>query len=100
MRTFRVMAVCSLLALSVGGCAYPTSKTEQGVVSSSLSFAGLPPSASISINGSAIGTVADYTASLLAVSPGTHRVKVQSGGRVLVDRDFYVGRDSTVKVAQ
>jgi hypothetical protein len=100
MRTFRVIAACSLLALSLVGCVYPTSKTEQGGVSSSLSFAGLPPSATISVDGAAIGTAADYAAKVLAVSPGTHRVTVQNGGQVLVDRDVYVGRDSTVKVAQ
>lgn len=99
MRTLRVGLACAALLLSVGGCAYPTSKTEQGGVSSSLSFAGLPPSASISVDGAAIGMAGDYASKVLAVSPGTHRVVVQNGGQVLVDRDVYVGRDSTVKVS-
>jgi hypothetical protein len=81
------------------GCAYPITKTEQGGVSSALSFAGLPAAAVVVVDGTTIGTVADYATKVLAVAPGAHRVVVQSAGQTLVDREFYVGRDSIVKVA-
>jgi hypothetical protein len=100
MHIVRVLTACVALAVSAGGCVYPTSSTQQGGVNSSLSFAGLPGSASISVDGAPVGTAADYAAKVLAVAPGTHRVIVKNGGQTLVDRDVYVGRDSTVKVAQ
>jgi hypothetical protein len=100
MKSFPVFVVCAAIAMGASACVYPTSKTEQGGVSSSLSFAGLPASASIVVDGSAAGMAGDYKSKVLAVPPGTHRVTVKNGGQTLVDRDVYVGRDSTVKVAQ
>lgn len=100
MKSVRILAVCVALASAAGGCVYPATKTEQGGVSSSLSFAGLPEAASITVDGAPVGSAGDYALKILAVSPGTHRVTVKSGGQTLVDRDVYVGRDSTVKVAQ
>jgi len=99
MQSLRALALFAALSIGVGGCVYPTSKTEQGGVSSALSFAGLPPTASIAIDGTVVGIAGDYADKVLAVSPGTHRVRVQNSGLTLVDRDVYVGRDSTVEVS-
>ncbi len=100
MKTFGILAACAAIAIVGSACVYPATKTEQGGVNSSLSFAGLPASASIIVDGAAAGVAGDYMSKVLAVSPGTHRVTVKNGGQTLVDRDVYVGRDSTVKVAQ
>lgn len=85
--------------LMASGCVYPTSTTVQGGVASSLSFSELPADAVIMVDGATVGMAGDYSGNkVLAVTPGTHKVTVQHQGRSIIDRDFYVGRESTVKV--
>jgi hypothetical protein len=98
MKHFRLLAVVAAF-IATAGCVYPTTTTEQGGVSSALSFAGLPATAEVVVDGATVGTVANFESKVLAVTPGSHRVIVQDGGQTIVDREFYVGRESTVKVA-
>lgn len=93
------MSAGLVVAAALAGCVYPTSATVQGGVASSLSFAALPADALVLVDGVSVGRAGDYSgAKVLAVEPGTHKVTVQHDGRVVVDREFFVGRDSTVKV--
>ncbi|MBI1361412.1 MAG: hypothetical protein GC155_14135 [Alphaproteobacteria bacterium] len=83
----------------LSACTYPTSTVTQGGTSSSLNFGSLPKDAVISVDGTTAGKAGDFAGKrVLAVTPGTHRVRVESAAGTLVDRDYYVGRDSSVKV--
>jgi len=96
-----IRSIIVIAALAVSACAsFPTtSTTSQGGFSSAMSFSELPPNATIVLDGAEVGSASDYSgAKVLAVSPGTHKVTVRVGGSTLVDREYYVGRDSTVKV--
>jgi hypothetical protein len=89
--------ICCVVLLS--SCAYPVSGVVQGGENSALSFASLPPQAVVSVNGQVVGSALDYAGKVLTVAPGTHHVVVTVGGTVMVDRNIYVGRQSTVSVA-
>lgn len=99
-----MMAIrASLLAMTAGAllsaCAYPITTVSQGGASSSLNFMSLPADATIVVDGATAGKAGDFSGRrVLAVTPGTHRVRVEASGAVIVDRDYYVGRDSSVKV--
>ena len=96
-----IKSLVVLAALGVSACAsFPTtSTTSQGGFSSAMSFSDLPPNATVLVDGAEVGSASDYSGSkVLAVSSGTHKVTVRVGGSTLVDREYYVGRDSTVKV--
>lgn len=97
----RALMLAALVAsLSAAACVYPTSTTVQGGVASGFSFNEMPADATVVVDGAAIGKAGDFSGGkVLAVAPGTHKVVVQHGGQNIIDRDFYVGRESTVKVA-
>jgi hypothetical protein len=96
----KYLSACLMVgALAVSGCAYPVGETFQGGTTSALSLEGLPLDALVYVDGASVGTARDWSGKVIAVSPGTHRVSVQQGGQAVVDREFYVGRESTVKVA-
>lgn len=93
------MMAALVVALSSTACVYPTSTNVQGGVASSLSFSEMPADAMVIVDGAALGKAGDYSGGkVLAVSPGVHKVVVQHRGQNIIDRDFYVGRESTVKV--
>lgn len=89
--------ICSA-ALVLSACAYPVSEVVQGGAESALSLSALPPQAVVSVDGRVVGTASDYSGKVLAVVPGTHHVVVTIGGTVTVDRNVYVGRQSTVSI--
>jgi hypothetical protein len=94
-----IRSIIALGALAMSACVYPTSTTTQGGFSSALSFSDLPPNATVLVDGAEVGRASDYSGGkVLAVSPGTHKVTARVSGSTIVDREYYVGRDSTVKV--
>lgn len=86
-------------ALLLTACAYPRSAVVQGGSAAGFTFATLPPASTVSIDGRPLGSAAEYATNIVAVTPGTHRVLVTLGGSVLLDRDYYVGREGTVAVS-
>ncbi len=92
-------AILALAVCSVSACVYPTSTTTQGGFSSAISFSDIPPNATVLVDGAEVGRASDYSGDkVLAVAPGTLKVTVKGGGSTIVEREYYVGRDSTVKV--
>ena len=99
-----LVVAASLVALSpafLAGCAYPTETVTQGGQTSAIIFSGFPENANILINGRTVGETGDYdgTDQSLAVPTGTHNVVVTQGGRTLLEKRVYVGRNSTTTIS-
>jgi hypothetical protein len=95
----RSIILAVIAAVSLAACSYPTSTVSQGGASSSLNFSSMPADATVVVDGRPAGKAGDFSGKkVLAVTPGTHRVRVESAGKTIIDREFYVGRDSAMKV--
>lgn len=94
----QVLGLALLLGLS--GCAYPIATTDQGAVSAGLYFPGARPGAIVSVDGAPAGVAArfDGRKTLLTVSPGPHRVRIQMGDAILYDQSVFVGAGSRMAI--
>jgi len=97
MRKIMIIAGASCLLI---GCAYPVQRTEQGAAAGLLFFPGASTDARVLVDGSDAGAASQYdgTKQYLSVPPGTHQIAVSSGGRVILDKKYYVGSGSRVAV--
>jgi hypothetical protein len=88
-----------VLACLAAGCVYPVARTEQGAAPGQVFFPGAAADARVSIDGADAGPASQYdgTKQYLSVNPGTHQIAVSSGGRVVLDKKYYV--DAGAKVA-
>lgn len=83
----------------VASCTYPSSHATQGSDVGLLIFPGSLPSDRIQIDGEDAGPASEYDQkNALGVQPGTHRVTVISGGKIVLDRKYFVGAWSRVVV--
>ncbi len=94
----QILGLALLLGLS--GCAYPVATTDQGGPSAGLYFPGARPGAVVSIDGAAAGVAASFDGrkTLLTVTPGPHRVRVQAGDATLYDQSVFVGPGSRLAI--
>ena len=91
-------SILILAALSLCGCAYPTSSIEQGSEPGHLRFVDAPIGASISIDGQARGVTNAKGPTVIDVRPGKHMVEEMVGGRIVFQRDYEVGAGSTIEI--
>jgi len=96
----RKMMIIACTAGLLSACAYPVQRTEQGAAAGLLFFPGASPDARVLVDGSDAGAASQYdgTKQYLSVPPGTHQIAVSSGGRVVLDKKYYVGSGSRVAV--
>ena len=85
-------------AISLSGCAYPTSSVEQGAVQSRLIFSAAPVGTSISVDGRERGLQTRAKPLVVDVDPGKHMVEESISGQVVFRAEYYVGAGSTVEV--
>jgi hypothetical protein len=97
MRKMMMIAGASCLLV---GCAYPVQQTEQGAPAGLLFFPGAAADARVLIDGTDAGAASQYdgTRQYLSVAPGTHQVAVSSGGRMVLNKKYYVGSGSRVAI--
>jgi hypothetical protein len=95
----KIMMIAGAIYL-LAGCAYPVQRTEQGAAAGLLFFPGAGTDARVLIDGADAGAASQYdgTKQYLSVAPGTHQIAVSSGGRVVLDKKYYVGSGSRVAV--
>lgn len=96
MKKLLVIAILGLSALSLAGCVQmPTEKKSVSDLRPQISFvAGQEHrDAVVYLDNAQMGRVGDYLdgAAALRVLPGTHVLRVMSGGDLLLDEKFYVG---------
>lgn len=96
----RKMMMIAGVACQLASCAYPVQRTEQGAAAGLLYFPGASTDARVLVDGSDAGPASQYdgTKQYLSVPPGTHQIAVNSGGRVVLDKKYYVGSGSKVAV--
>lgn len=96
----RKMMMIAGAACLLSACAYPVQRTEQGAAAGLLFFPGASADARVLVDGSDAGAASQYdgTKQYLSVPPGTHQIAVSSGGRVVLDKKYYVGSGSRVAV--
>jgi hypothetical protein len=95
MRTLLYLATLGVLLVALGGCVQmPTGKQAVVDMRPQISFVAEPGhrDARVFLDDAEVGRVGDYLdgAAALRVLPGTHVVRVVSGGGVLLDERFYI----------
>jgi hypothetical protein len=96
----RKIMMITAAAWLLASCAYPVERTEQGAAAGLLFFPGASSDARVLVDGADAGAAVQYdgTKQYLSVAPGTHQIAVSSGGRVVLDKKYYVGSGSRVAV--
>lgn len=91
MRQFLTIGIV-LLALIVG-CAYPTSGVRVPDERPSIAVKNAPRDAVLYVDGLNMGMARDYDgrSQVLLLEPGTHKVEVSTGGRVLLSETVFLG---------
>jgi hypothetical protein len=93
----RVVCVIALMALAA--CQYPASRTEQGAAPGQIYFTGVPPTATVIIDGQNMGSAGSFDVKhVLAIAPGAHRVALMADSGPVLDKKYYIGSGSTVEV--
>ena len=93
----KLILLCAA-ALTLCGCAYPTSSIEQGVELCHLRFIDSPIGAQIIVDGRLVGVRTDDHPVLADVAPGKHVIDEVSNGQALVHREYDVGAGSTLEI--
>lgn len=82
----------------LGGCGY-----KEGVVNADrkayLYFTGNVKEVSVSVDGGTPFSVEEGRDNLYTIAPGKHRVEVMRDGRVIVEREVYVGDGISKEIA-
>ena len=91
-------SILILAALSLCGCAYPTSSIEQGSEPGHLRFVDAPVGALISIDGQLSGGINTKGPTLIAVRPGKHTVEEVVDGRIVFRREYEVDAGSKIEI--
>lgn len=100
MKRLTLAAVACVMAVVSACASYPERRVTQGGSEAALAFEDAPAGAAVYLNNIYVGTTDafDGVNGVLDVPPGRHRVRVELGGNVLVDREVFVGRNSTLTV--
>ena len=89
------------LTLAIAGCAsYPERNVQQGGSESALAFEDAPEGAAVYLDNIYVGTAEmfDGVGGVLDVPPGRHLVRVEYANSILVEREVFVGRNSTLTI--
>jgi hypothetical protein len=92
MRRLPLLAFLALLA-SLAACSYPAEQTRMPEGRPSLMVEGAPSDSLLYVDGLDMGSATSGRAVL--VEPGTHQVKVVSGGTVLFQEKMFVSGSIT-----
>lgn len=98
------VAVLALLA-STGGCAsqmsYPQAQSTQGSIAvTTLNVIGAPLGSIVRVNGNLVGPIFDKKGKpiLVAIAPGTQRIEILSGGRVLYNQTIIAVQGNSMAI--
>ncbi len=87
----KIIALALLFALSAG-CSMPSSTVRSVDARPALSIKGAPASARLFIDGLDMGAANTYNGDpqVLILAPGTHKVSILDGGKVLYEQSIFV----------
>ena len=85
----------------ISGCALPTTTVRSVDTRPSIAIIGAPDTAELLIDGLQMGKANSYNADpkVLTIEPGTHRISIVNGGRIIYDQNIFVESElKTIKL--
>ncbi len=101
MNRFIIPIFAIFVLLSNAACAsYPVSRVTQGSQGGAIALLASPVGAEVLVNGISYGQASQYDGrnAVLYVEPGRHLIALVEQGRIIFEREVYVGSSAVLEL--